>query len=46
MNHDAHVYPDPYQFKVDRFLSKPRPMAILAKARVDERDHFTFGFGR
>ncbi|KAI7881898.1 cytochrome P450 [Lichtheimia hyalospora FSU 10163] len=46
MNHDVHVYPDPHQFKLDRFLSNPRPMATLAKARVDERDHFTFGFGR
>lgn len=46
MNHDPQVYHDPYRFKIDRFLNNTRPMSTLTKAKVEERDQFTFGFGR
>lgn len=46
MNHDSKVYPDPDRFVVDRFLDKPRTMSTLSKAKIQERDQFTFGFGR
>ncbi|KAI9321051.1 cytochrome P450 [Dichotomocladium elegans] len=46
IHHDPKRYPDPYTFKADRFIDKPRAMSTLSKAKVDERDQFAFGWGR
>ncbi|KAI8138516.1 cytochrome P450 [Fennellomyces sp. T-0311] len=40
------TFPDPDEFRPERFLEKLEPMSILATKKFDQRDHFNFGWGR
>ena len=46
MHHNPDVYPDPDEFKAERFLDKNEPMTASTNRNADERDHFNFGWGR
>ncbi|KAI0666876.1 cytochrome P450 [Trametes maxima] len=47
MHHNPERYPDPYEFKPERYLDDPLTCAESANlANPMERDHWTFGAGR
>ncbi|KAI9251495.1 cytochrome P450 [Phascolomyces articulosus] len=46
MHRDPHRYPDPDMFYPERFLEETRTMAAAAAGKIDERDHFMYGWGR
>ncbi|GAA5808616.1 hypothetical protein MFLAVUS_002008 [Mucor flavus] len=42
----ADVYPEPEKYIPERFLSNTKPMQTAANGKVEDRDHFNFGWGR
>ncbi|KAI8090424.1 cytochrome P450 [Thamnidium elegans] len=40
------LYPDPENFKPERFMGNTKPMQSAANGRLEGRDHFNFGWGR
>ncbi|KAI9262142.1 cytochrome P450, partial [Phascolomyces articulosus] len=46
MHTDPSIYKNPEEFIPDRFLDHTAPMASSANAKVEQRDHFNFGWGR
>ena len=46
MHLNPDVYPDPHEFKPERFLGKNEPMTASINRNANERDHFNFGWGR
>ncbi|CAO3637352.1 unnamed protein product [Mucor hiemalis] len=46
MHRQAHIYPDPEVFKPERFMNNLKTMQSAANGKLEERDHFNFGFGR
>ncbi|KAG2220767.1 hypothetical protein INT45_012260 [Circinella minor] len=46
MHHNPDVYPDPNEFKPERFLDRNEPMTASTNRSANERDHFNFGWGR
>jgi cytochrome P450 len=39
-------YQDPLTFIPDRFMNNIKTMQSAANGKLDERDHFNFGWGR
>jgi cytochrome P450 len=39
-------YPDPLTFIPDRFMNNLKTMQSAANGKLEERDHFNFGWGR
>ncbi|CAO3695805.1 unnamed protein product [Rhizopus stolonifer] len=39
-------YKDPQHFRPERFFENTKKMRVAAHAKIDERDHFGFGWGR
>ena len=46
MHSDPNVYEQPEEFIPDRFVDNTSTMASLANAKIGQRDHFNFGWGR
>jgi cytochrome P450 len=46
MHMNPEFYDEPHIFNPDRFLNNTQKMARAAHCKVDERDHFGFGWGR
>ena len=46
MHTSPSIYKNPEEFIPERFLGHTDPMASLASAKVEQRDHFNFGWGR
>ncbi|KAI8141446.1 cytochrome P450 [Fennellomyces sp. T-0311] len=46
MHRDPARYPDPDTFMPDRFMHEAKPMAGAAAGNVEQRDQFSFGWGR
>ncbi|KAI8985318.1 cytochrome P450 [Pilobolus umbonatus] len=40
------LYDEPEKFKPERFLKFEKPMSSTANGKLDDRDHFAFGWGR
>ena len=43
---DPKKYPNPKEFKPERFLDQEDTMASSANRKVEDRDQFNFGWGR
>lgn len=39
-------YKDPQLFRPERFFKNTKKMRVAANAKIGERDHFNFGWGR
>ncbi|KAI9477132.1 cytochrome P450 [Zychaea mexicana] len=46
MHTNLSSYKNPEEFMPERFLDHTAPMASSANAKVEQRDHFNFGWGR
>ncbi|KAI9274022.1 cytochrome P450 [Helicostylum pulchrum] len=40
------LYPDPEKFNPERFMGNTKPMQSAANGRLEDRDHYNFGWGR
>jgi cytochrome P450 len=46
MHLNEDVYPDAKKFIPERFLENKKSMFAAANGRLEERDHYNFGWGR
>ncbi|KAI8143436.1 cytochrome P450 [Fennellomyces sp. T-0311] len=46
MHRDPERYPEPDKFIADRFINDSKSMASSIAGKVEERDHFMFGWGK
>ncbi|KAI7873245.1 cytochrome P450 [Mucor mucedo] len=46
MHQNPEVYAEPLRFYPERFLNNLKTMDAAAKGKLEERDHFNFGWGR
>ena len=46
MHTSPSIYKNPEEFIPERFLGHTDPTASVASAKVEQRDHFNFGWGR
>lgn len=46
MHKNTKMYSDPDSFKPERFLNHKKTMQAAANGKLQERDHFVFGWGR
>lgn len=46
MHKNPDFYADPERFYPERFMNNPRTMQAAANGKIEERDHFNFGWGR
>lgn len=42
----ADIYPDPETFIPERFMNNLKTMQSAANGRLEDRDHYNFGWGR
>lgn len=40
------TYPNPEKFEPERFMNNLKTMQSAANGKLEERDHFNFGWGR
>ncbi|KAI8985409.1 cytochrome P450 [Pilobolus umbonatus] len=43
---NSHLYDEPQKFKPERYLNKSGSMTTAANGKLEDRDHFAFGWGR
>ncbi|KAG0731678.1 hypothetical protein G6F23_015070 [Rhizopus arrhizus] len=46
MHQNEAFYEDPDRFKPERYMDGLKKISAAANARIEERDHFGFGWGR
>lgn len=46
MHKQADRYPEPERFIPERFMNNLKTMLASANGKIEERDHFNFGWGR
>jgi cytochrome P450 len=46
MHMNPNVYAEPNKFSPERFLNNIKTMQSAANGKIEERDHFNFGWGR
>ncbi|KAG2204138.1 hypothetical protein INT47_011621 [Mucor saturninus] len=46
MHHNPDVFSEPLRYYPERFMNNLKTMDASAKGKIEERDHFNFGWGR